>query len=106
MEQLIAQIAETLTLGDLTLRFGQTSGRGKCLGDGLALHLACQSIVRAVARIAGPMAMTVWSSTTTTGSSNGARAHVAQLGDLQLNVRTTTFQVNQRVGHETVSFIT
>ena len=85
--------------GDLALRFGQTGQRGKRFGDGLAIHLACQPVVRAVAGITGPAAMTVWISTTTTSSRNGARPHVTQLGDLQLHSGATAFQVNQRVGH-------
>src|ERR1700694_2615704 len=46
------------------------------------------------------MAMTVWISATTTGSSYGARPHVAQLGDLHLNGGAAGFQVGERVRHE------
>src|SRR5437016_8974066 len=100
IEQLIAQFPEAPAFSDFALCFGQTGGRGKCFGDRFALQLACQSIGGAMAGITGPVAMTVWISTTTTGSGNGARAHVAQLGDLRLNDSTTAFQVNQRIGHE------
>src|SRR5260370_36539292 len=46
------------------------------------------------------MAMTIWISATTTGSSYGARPHVAQLGDLHLNGGAAGFQVGERVRHE------
>jgi len=91
---LIAQFPEALAFGDLALRFGQTSRRGKRFGDGFAFHLARQSIVRAVAGIAGPMAMAVRISTMATCSGNGTGPHVTQLGDLQLNGGATAFQVN------------
>src|SRR5260370_7086631 len=46
------------------------------------------------------MAMTIWISATTTGSSYGATPHVAQLGDLHLNGGAAGFQVGERVRHE------
>src|SRR5450759_635866 len=98
IQQLIPQFAEALALGDLALRFRQAGRRGKCFGDGFAIHLARQSIVGAVAGIPGPMAMTIWISTTPTCSRNGARAHVTQLRDLRLHGVATGFQVNQRSG--------
>src|ERR1035437_4143124 len=104
IQQLIAQFPEALALGDLALRFRQTGRRGKCFGDGFAIHLACQSIVGAVAGITGPMAVTVWISTTTTCSRNGARPQVTQLGDLQLNGGAAAFQVNQSVRHYRASW--
>jgi len=91
---LIAQLPEALALGDLALRFGQAGWGGKRFGNGLAVHLASQAIVGAVAGIAGPMAMTFWIPTMATGCRNGTRAHVAQLGDLGVNGGAATFQVN------------
>jgi hypothetical protein len=91
---LIAQFPEALAFSDLTLRFGQTGEGGKRFGDGLAFHLASQSMVGAMARVTVPMAMTVWISTTTTSCRNRARPHVTQLGDLQLNSGATAFQVS------------
>jgi hypothetical protein len=96
---LIAQFPEAPTFGDFALRFSQTSGRGKGFGDGLALHLASQSKIWAVARITGSVTMTVGIPTTATGSGNGTRAHVAQLGDLGLNGGATAFQIGQRAWH-------
>jgi hypothetical protein len=92
LQQLIAQFPEALAFSDLALRFGQTGGGRERFGDGLAIHLASQSMIGAVARVTVPMAMTVWISTTTTSRRNGARPHVTQLGDLQLNSGATVFQ--------------
>ena len=99
LQQLIAQIPETLAFSDLALRLGQTGRGGERLGDGLAIHLACQPIVGAVAGVSGPMTMTVRISATSTGSRYRARPHVAQLGDLQLNGGAPGFQFSERVGH-------
>src|ERR1019366_6187971 len=101
--QLMAQFPEALALGDLAPRFRQAGRSGKRLGDGLSIHLTCQSIVGTVAGITGLMAVTVWIATTTTCSRNGARPQVTQLGDLQLNGGATAFQVNQRVRHDRAS---
>ena len=59
IRQLIAQFPEAPALGDLALRFRQAGRRGKCLGDGLAIHLACQPKVGTMAGIARPVAMAV-----------------------------------------------
>jgi hypothetical protein len=96
---LIAEFPEALAFGDLALRFCQAGRGGKRLGNGFAIHFACQSIVGAMAGIIGLMAMTVRISTTASCSSNGTRAHIPQLGDLGSNGGATAFQVRQRVGH-------
>ena len=56
-----------------------------------------------MAGITGQMAMTVWISSTTARSCNGARPHVTQLADLQLNNGAAAFQVSQRVRHDRAS---
>jgi len=72
VQKLLSQFPEALTFGNLALRFGQTSRRGKRLGDRFPVHLACQPVVGTVAGLTGPMAMTVWISTAPNCFRNGA----------------------------------
>jgi hypothetical protein len=74
---LIAQFPEALTLRDLALRFGQAGRGGKRFGDGFAMDLASQPIVRTMAGFPGVMAMAVWISTAPSGARDGPSAHVS-----------------------------
>ena len=56
-----------------------------------------------MAGITGPMAMTVWTSTTTTCSGNGAGSHITQLGNLQLDSGTRVCDMNGTI--RVVSFL-
>jgi hypothetical protein len=81
----------------LTLRLAEFGGGREAFAYGLALDLAGQTEVGAVARLVGLMTMAVWFSATAMDSGDGAAAKITQLQELTEQSGTMLFEGGEGV---------
>jgi len=89
-----------MILRDLVLGLAQGRWNGKGLGDRLAVDLSRESEKGSVARIIFSMTVATRVAAATACGRNGASTHIAQSGNLPLNVGSLYFHFGQRVGHK------
>src|SRR3954454_17593378 len=82
----------------LTLGLAQLRGRGEALADGLAVHFAGQTEVRAMAGLARLMAMTGGVSAASVDGGDGAATKVSQLKNPPEDVRALLFECAEGIG--------
>src|SRR5215472_17952809 len=91
----------------LALRIARLGGGREAFADGLALDLAGETAVGAVARLVGLMTMAVWFSATAMNSGDRAATEITQLQELAEQSGTRLFEggegLRQTASHQGVS---
>lgn len=98
-QQLAAEFTEAVKGLDLTLRFVQFGAGGEGFTDCLAVDLASQAVVGAVARLAALMAVAVGFAAAATDRSDRTAAEIAQLEDLGQDCGSLLFEGSERIKH-------
>ena len=90
-DQSLAELLETMKLGDLLLRFANRNGVGESFRKGLTGHSAGETELRFMAGVVRLGAMTGRLSAAPNDSGNGAGAQIAQAEDKKENFLMVTF---------------
>jgi hypothetical protein len=88
-DKFTAELLKIAELRHFSLRLAGRGHRRQRLGEGFAVNFMGEPEMGAVARLAGPMAATVWLAAPTRGVGDGTRAQITELSEL-LSDRVST----------------